>query len=227
VATAIANAESRADLAASRARMVAAADETRRRIERDLHDGTQQQLVSLMLELRATEATERSGVGELRAQLARTERGLAGVLDELREISRGIHPAILSKGGLERALRALARRSAVPVELDLHAERRPAEHVEIAAYYAVSEALTNAAKHAHASVVHVELDTHDAILQLAIRDDGIGGADPEQGSGLVGLSDRIEALGGTLEVTSPAGNGTTVLIEVPVEGQTSAGAPEP
>jgi signal transduction histidine kinase len=226
VATAIANAESGAALSASRARIVAAADETRRRIERDLHDGTQQQLVSLMLELRAAEATEPPEVGELRAQLERTERGLAAVLEELRESSRGIHPAILSKGGLERALTALARRSALPVELDLRAARPLPEHVEVAAYYVVSEALTNAAKHAHASVVNVELDAHDAILQLAIRDDGIGGADPGQGSGLIGLSDRIEALGGTLEVTSPAGSGTTLLIEIPLERSRSAGSPE-
>jgi signal transduction histidine kinase len=170
---------------------------------------------------------ERSDVGELRAQLARTARRLGGVLEELQEISRGIHPAILSERGLQPALKGLARRSAVPVELDLRAERRLPEHVEVAAYYVVSEALTNAAKHAHASVVNVELDAHDAIMQLAIRDDGIGGADPRHGSGLVGLSDRIEALGGTLEVTSPPGSGTTLLIEIPVEGQSSAGAPEP
>jgi GAF domain-containing protein len=223
VATAIANAESRAALAASRARIVAASDETRRRIERDLHDGTQQQLVSLMLELRAAEAQEPPEVGELRAQLRRTTRGLAGALEELQEISRGIHPAILSKGGLEQALKVLARRSPVPVELDLHAERRLPEHVEVAAYYVVSEALTNAAKHAHASVVHVELEAHNAIARLAIRDDGIGRADPGKGSGLVGLSDRIEVLGGRLQVISPSGSGTTLLIEIPVEGQSSAG----
>jgi signal transduction histidine kinase len=227
VATAIANAESRAALAASRARIVAAADETRRRIERDLHDGTQQRLVSIMLDLRAAEVTEPSGLDELRTQLARTAQGLGGVLEELREISRGIHPAILSEGGLEPALRALARRSALPVELDLHAKRRLPEQVEVAAYYVVSEALTNATKHAHASAVHVELDAHNATVQLAIRDDGIGGADPRHGSGLVGLSDRIEALGGTLQVTSPPGSGTTLLIEIPVEGQSNAGVPEP
>jgi signal transduction histidine kinase len=180
-----------------------------------------------MLELRAAEATQPPEVGELTAQLARTARGLAGVLEELREISRGIHPAILSRGGLGPALRALARRSAVPVELDLRAERRLPAHVEVAAYYVVSEALTNAAKHAHASVVHVELDTHDGTVQLAIRDDGIGGANPKQGSGLIGLSDRVEALGGTLEVTSPAGSGTTLLIQIPLEGQSTARAPEP
>ena len=225
VATAIANAESRAALTASRARIVAAADESRRRIERDLHDGTQQQLVNLMLELRIVEVRGLSEVSELKAQLARTERGLAGALEELREISRGIHPAILMRGGLEPALRALAHRSTVAVELDLRAEGRLPEHVEVAAYYVVSEALTNAAKHAQASVVNVELEAHDAILQLAIRDDGIGGADPAQGSGLVGLSDRIEALSGTLEVTSPTGSGTTLLIEIPLADQSNAGTP--
>jgi signal transduction histidine kinase len=217
VATAVANAESRAALAASRARIVAAADDTRRRIERDLHDGIQQRLVSLMLQLRAAEAAEASEVGELRAQLAGVARGLGEVLEELREISRGIHPAILSTGGLEPALRALARRAALPVELDLRAERRPPEHVEVVAYYVVSEALTNAAKHAHASFVNVELEVHDATMQLAIRDDGTGGADPGQGSGLIGLSDRIEALGGTLKVTSPAGRGTLLLVEIPLD----------
>jgi signal transduction histidine kinase len=227
MATAIANAESRAALAASRARIVAAADETRRRIERDLHDGTQQRLMSLMLELRAAEAMEPYEVSQLRAQLALTAQGMAGVVEELREISRGIHPAILSKGGLRSALRALARRSALPVELDLRAAGRLPEHVEVAAYYAVSEALTNAAKHAQASVVHVELDTHDASLRLAIRDDGVGGADPAHGSGLVGLSDRIEAVGGTLEVTSPAGHGTTLLIEIPAERGNNLGPSGP
>jgi signal transduction histidine kinase len=223
---AIANAESRAELMASRARIVAAADETRRRIERDLHDGIQQRLVSLGLELRAAQATVPAQLDELEGVLSRAAEGLTSVLDELREISHGLHPAILSEGGLEPALRALRRRSAIPVELDLHPKRPLPGRVEVAAYYVVSEALTNAAKHAHASVVNVELDTRDAILQLAIRDDGIGGADPDQGSGLVGLSDRIEALGGTLQVTSPAGNGTTLLIEVPLEGQ-QTNAPQP
>jgi signal transduction histidine kinase len=227
VATAIANAETRAELMASRARIVAAADETRRRIERDLHDGTQQRLVSLGLELRAAQARVPPQFGELQGALSRVVEELASVFDELREISRGIHPAILSEGGLQPALRALRRRSAVPVELDLHAERRLPEPVEVATYYVVSEGLTNAAKHAHASVVNVELDIRDVILRLAIRDDGIGGADLGQGSGLLGLSDRIEALGGTFEVTSPAGRGTTLLIEVPLEDQSSAVSPEP
>ncbi|HWD74387.1 MAG TPA: GAF domain-containing sensor histidine kinase [Solirubrobacteraceae bacterium] len=222
VATAIGNTESRAALAASRTRIAAAADETRRRIERDLHDGIQQQLVSLILELRAAETIEHSGEGELRAQLARTAHGLSGVLEELREIARGIHPAILSEAGLERALRALARRSAVPVELDLGPGRRLPDHLEAAAYYVVSEALTNAAKHSHASIVRVELESRYAILQITIRDDGIGGADPGQGSGLVGLSDRVEALSGTLQVISPVGGGTQLLVEIPVTRQSSA-----
>jgi signal transduction histidine kinase len=212
---------------ASRARIVAAADETRRRIERDLHDGTQQRLVSLGLELRAAQATVPADLGELQGALSRVAEELASMFDELREISHGIHPAILFEGGLKPALSALRRRSAVPVELHLHAERRLPEPVEVATYYVVSEGLTNAAKHAHASVVNVELDAHDAILRLAIRDDGIGGADPGQGSGLLGLRDRIEALGGTLEVTSPAGKGTTLLIEVPLEDHASTVSPKP
>jgi signal transduction histidine kinase len=218
VAAAIANAESRADLAASRARIVAAGDETRRRIGRDLHDGAQQRLVSLGLKLRIAQAMVPPQLGELAEHLARMADELSSTSDELLEICRGLHPAVLSAGGLEAALGALGRRSALPVKLDLHAVGRLPERVEVAAYYAVSEALTNAAKHAGASVVHVELDAGDKTVTLAISDDGIGGADPARGSGLVGLSDRIEALGGTLEVRSPAGHGTTVLIEVPVDG---------
>jgi len=216
VATAVANAESRAALAASRARIVTAADEARRRIERDLHDGTQQQLVSLTLDVRAVQAAVPPQLAELESGLSRIAERIEGVFDQVREISHGIHPAILSERGLQAALRALARRSAVPVELGLRVERQLPDHVEVAAYYAVSEALANAAKHAHASVVHVELNARGAIVRLAIRDDGIGGADPAQGSGLTGLSDRIEAVGGTLKVTSPTGGGTTLLIEIPV-----------
>lgn len=222
VAMAIANADSRAALMASRARIVAAADETRRRIERDLHDGTQQRLVSLMLDLKAAEAAEPPEVAELQAHLARAGQSLAGALEELREIARGIHPAILSKAGLGPALKALARRSAVPVELDLRAVRRLPEPVEVAAYYVVSEALTNAAKHAHASAVSIELDAQMPILRLVIRDDGVGGADPTNGSGLVGIADRIESLGGQVEIISPASRGTTLLIEIPIPGNNAA-----
>ena len=208
------------EVSASRARIVAAADDARRRIERDLHDGAQQRLISLALELRATQESMPPELHEHRAELARTVEGLTSLLDELREIARGIHPAMLAERGLGPALRMLAHRSAVPVKLDLHAERRLPQPVEVAAYYVVSEALTNAAKHAHASVVNVELDTHDATLQLSIRDDGIGGADATQGSGLVGLSDRIEAVGGTLTVSSEPGDGTDIRAEIPLEGGT-------
>jgi len=213
VAMAIANAESRAALVASRARIVAAADETRRRIQRDLHDGTQQQLVTLMLDLRGVQA---EAPPELQGGLSRVAEQVTDVFNQVREISHGIHPAILSEAGLQAALKVLARRSAVPVELDLGTGRRLPDQVEVAAYYAVSEALANATKHAHASAVHVDLDTADTVVRLAIRDDGIGGADPAKGSGLTGLRDRIEALGGTFDVTSPAGGGTTLLIEIPV-----------
>ena len=216
VATAIASAEARADLAASRARIVAAADETRRRIERDLHDGAQQRLVSLGLELRAASAAVPPQLAELGRRLSHVSDEVTSVFEELREISHGIHPATLSHRGLVPALRALSRRSVLPIEFDVHVERRLPEPVEIAAYYVVSEALTNATKHAHASVVHVELDARDTTVRLAVRDDGIGGAD-RHGSGLLGLSDRIEALGGTLQVTSPAGKGTQLTIEIPLE----------
>ena len=227
VATAVANAESRAELVASRARIVAAADEARRRMERDLHDGTQQQLVSLMLQLRAAQAAVPAGFGELEGGLARIAGGLAGVFDRVREISHGIHPAIVSDKGLAPALRALARRSPVPVELDLHAGRRLPGPVEVAAYYAVSEAVANAAKHACASAVQVELGADEAMVRLAIRDDGTGGADPARGSGLTGLGDRIEALGGTLHITSPPGGGTTLLIQIPAGRPDIPGPPGP
>jgi signal transduction histidine kinase len=224
VATAVANADSRAELTASRGRVVAAADETRRRIERDLHDGTQQRLVSLALELRAAEAEVPPELVGIREQLAQTAEGLAGATAELQEISRGIHPALLSRGGLTPALRTLARRSSVPVELDSRINGRLPDGVEVAAYYVVSEALTNAAKHAHASVVHIAVQTEDSTVELVVRDDGIGGADPRRGSGLIGLRDRVEALGGTIEITSNAGNGTLVLAKIPIEGwRTSMG----
>jgi signal transduction histidine kinase len=210
--------DSREELAASRARIVAAGDEARRRIERDLHDGTQQRLVSLVLDLRAAEAAAPPELPELRAQLARVADGMAGALDDLREISRGIHPAILSEGGLGPALKALARRSIVPVELDVHVQARLPERVEVAAYYVVSEALANAAKHAHASVAHVQVEVRDGSLHLSVRDDGVGGAVPGRGSGLIGLTDRVEALGGRISIASPSGQGTTLLVELPVKG---------
>jgi signal transduction histidine kinase len=217
VATAIANAENLAELAASRRRIVAAADEARRRIERDLHDGAQQRLVSLALSLRAAEADVPSELDELRATLSRTASGLVDAVEELQEISRGIHPAILSKGGIVPALKTLAGRAAIPVELNMRVPRRLPESVEVAAYYVVSEALTNISKHARASVARVAVELGDRILELAIRDDGAGGADPRRGSGLIGLRDRVEAIGGTLDVESPAGAGTSLLVALPVK----------
>jgi signal transduction histidine kinase len=216
VATAIANAESRAELAASRARVVAAADDARRRIERDLHDGTQQRLISLGLELRSAEAMVPPELTELRAELSETAKRLASATEDLRELAQGIHPPILSRAGLGPALKVLARRSLVPVDLDLRGERRLPQPVEVAAYYVVSEALANAAKHSDASIVHVEVEAADSVVRLSIHDDGSGGADPRRGSGLVGLRDRVEALGGTLEITSPAGQGTSLRAEIPI-----------
>ena len=205
-----------AELAASRARIVAAGDETRRRIERDLHDGTQQRLVSLGLELRLAQSNVPPDLAELDAEIGRVAHGLDGAVDDLREIARGIHPAILSEGGLVPALRTLARRSAIPVELEVEAESRLPEQVEVAAYYVVSETLTNTTKHARASRVRVAVEEVDGTLQLSIGDDGIGGADPERGSGLIGLRDRVEALGGSLDVTSVPGDGTLVVARLPV-----------
>ena len=213
---------SREELAASRTRVVAAADQARRRIERDLHDGTQQRLVSLVLDLRAAQAAVPPELPELRAQLARVADGLTGALEDLRELSRGIHPAVLSEGGLAPALKALARRSAVPVELEVEVPARLAEPVEVAAYYVVSEALANTAKHANASVIHVRVQAGDDRLQLSVRDDGVGGATPGRGSGLVGLTDRVQALGGTITIHSPAGQGTRLQIDLPVQGRPSS-----
>jgi signal transduction histidine kinase len=214
--------QSREELAASRARIVAAGDQARRRIERDLHDGTQQRLVSLVLDLRAAEAAVPPERPELRAQLDRAAAGLTGALEELRELSRGIHPAILSEGGLAPALKALARRSSVPVELELDVPARLPEPVEVAAYYVVSEALANAAKHAQASVAQVEAQAHDGLLHLSVRDDGVGGAAPRGGSGLVGLADRVEALGGTIKIHSPPGHGTRLQIDLPIQDRPSS-----
>jgi signal transduction histidine kinase len=208
---------SHADLTRSRARVVAASDETRRRIERDLHDGTQQRLVSLGLELRAAEAMAPPELTELRSQLSQTAQGLAGAIEELQEISRGIHPAILSKGGLGPALGTLARRSAIAVELEVDADRRLSEPIEAAAYYVVSEALTNAAKHSGASAVHVSVAGRDGFVHVSIRDDGVGGAVPARGSGLIGLKDRVEALGGEIEIESPPGGGTSLHVRIPTE----------
>ena len=199
---------------------MAAGDAARRRIERDLHDGTQQRLVSLGLELRMAEADVPPGHEELRRRLGWTVEELTDAIRELREISQGIHPAVLSKGGLRPALATLARRSPVPVELRFDLDRRLSERVEVAVYFVVSEALTNAAKHANATSVHVALSVRGSDVRLSVRDDGVGGADPERGSGLIGLRDRVEALGGQIRVISPPHGGTTLLVRLPAEAVT-------
>jgi signal transduction histidine kinase len=220
VTTAIANAESRSELSASRRRIVAASDEARRRIMRDLHDGTQQRLVSLGFAVRAAEANVPPEQEDLRAQLSGVAAGLAAAVEDLQEISRGIHPAILSRGGLGPALQALARRSAIPVDLDIAAARLE-EPIEVAAYFVASEALANAVKHSNASRVHVSLELRDGNLLLSVRDDGVGGADAARGSGIVGLNDRLEALGGRFAVESPPGRGTTISVELPIATPTT------
>jgi signal transduction histidine kinase len=223
VATAVGNAESRAELAASRARIVAASDQARRRIERDLHDGTQQRLVSLTLAARTAEADVAANRGDLRAELSRIAAGLAEAMTELQEFSRGIHPAILSERGLGPALRTLARRSALAVDLDVTTSTRCPEPVEVAAYYVASEALANAMKHAQASRIEISLATRHGSLLLSIRDNGIGGADPARGSGLAGLTDRVEALGGSIHVHSPTGAGTHITVDLPLEYELAEG----
>jgi signal transduction histidine kinase len=217
VATAIANAHTHAELTASRVRIVAAADDARRRIERDLHDGAQQRLVSLGLELRTAEAGVPAQLNPLKEQIDHLVTKVAEISTELQELSRGIHPAILSRGGLSPALKVLARRSAVPVELVLAVDKRLPDSAEVAAYYVVAEALTNAAKYARATEVQVCVDTEGPNLHLSVRDDGIGGADTAKGSGLVGLIDRVEALGGTLSISSHPGNGTSLDVNIPFE----------
>jgi signal transduction histidine kinase len=228
VTTAIANAEARAELTASRARIVASAVDARRRIERDLHDGAQQRLVSLVLQLKAVRASvppDQQNVGEELDQVA-TE--LTDTINELRELARGIHPAILTEGGLLPAIKALARRSGVPVALEVSVPRRFSEPVEEAAYYIIAEALTNATKHARASTVDLHVHVESDVLHVSIRDDGVGGISPTAGPGLIGLRDRAEALGGCLDVSSPAGDGTQLLVRLPLhDTEFSATSPSP
>ncbi|MCW2965900.1 MAG: hypothetical protein JWO17_3152 [Actinomycetia bacterium] len=216
IATAISNAENRSELTASRARVVAAADETRRRIERDLHDGIQQRLVSLALKIRMNETMTPRPWSEIQRELSLLADELVATLEELREISRGIHPAILSEGGLEPALRALSRRCPVPVAFDVQIDSRLDEALEVTAYYVVSEAFTNAVKYAEASILKLGVESGDDYVALSIRDDGVGGADPSRGSGLIGLTDRVEALGGTISVVSPSGGGTALHVLLPL-----------
>ena len=216
LAVSLDNAQLYAELITSRARIVAAADQARRRIERDLHDGAQQRLVSLALQLRAAQVAVPPELGELGADLARAAAEATGALEEVREIARGIHPAVLAEGGLRLALKALARRSPIPVDLQVHADRRLPEPVEVSAYYIIAEALTNAARHARASTVTVTVEVAGDVLRVAVRDDGDGGADFARGTGLAGLKDRVDALGGRLFLHSPPGAGTTLRAELPL-----------
>ena len=215
LATAIANAEAATEVTASRARIVASADEARRRIQRDLHDGAQQRLVSLALRLRAAQATIPPYLEGLATALGDVAAGLDAALDELRELARGIHPVILTTEGLEPALQSLARASGLPVSVRVAVQGRPAAPVEVAAYYVVSEALANAAKYASASKVVVAVETEGGVLRIRVEDDGAGGADMARGSGLLGLKDRVESLGGRIALLSEPGSGTCLSVELP------------
>jgi signal transduction histidine kinase len=226
VATAVSNATTRTDLLASRARVVSAADETRRRLERDLHDGIQQWLVALAL--KARRAARLSEAGESAEQeLSSLADDLVAVTDELRELSRGIHPAILSDAGLDDALEALARRSAIRVELDVSFQGRYDPTLEATVYYVAAESVTNAVKHAQASAVTMRGGRRDGAIELEITDDGVGGADPRRGTGLLGLKDRVDTLGGTISFTSPAGAGTTIRMKLPAGPRDGEAPPLP
>jgi signal transduction histidine kinase len=212
-ATAIANAAARSELIASRARIVAAGDEACRRIGRNLHDGVQQELLALALDARGLLDTVPSEQPELRAGLARLGQDLETVLEDIREVSRGLHPTMLALTGLRTSLGALVRKSSIPVSLQIDTSERAPSSIETAIYYVVSEALVNAARHSGASAISVTVTNVGAAILATIDDDGIGGADPRAGSGLTGLIDRVEALGGTFAMNSPAGRGTTISIE--------------
>jgi signal transduction histidine kinase len=212
------HAETRAQLAQvqeSRARIVTAADEERRRIERDIHDGAQQRLVALGLRLRSAQRTAGAASDpQLRKLLEGTIGELQVAVDELRELARGVHPAILTEEGLCAALEALATRSPFPIALDVEDERMP-EHVEATAYFVACEALANVGKHSNASKATVEAHRRNGVLTIEVDDDGVGGASAQNGSGLRGLADRVEALGGRLVIDSPDGGGTRVVAEIP------------
>jgi signal transduction histidine kinase len=205
------------DLRDARQRIIDAGDAERRRIQRDLHDGAQQRLVAMALTLGLAEsklASDPAGAARLIAQ-AREEAQLA--IRELRELAGGIHPAVLSDHGLGAALAALASRAPVPVQLSGVPAARLSQAVEAAAYFVTAEALTNVAKYAQASEASVQLSLEPGCLRVQIRDDGVGGAEPSMGSGLDGLCDRVDALDGSLELRSPAGEGTIVTVEIPLE----------
>ncbi len=216
LAASIANAANRTELLASTARITAASDRVRAGIEADLREGAQRQLTTLQRTLRKVRTSVPTAYGDLWVQLAGTEQGLGDVLDDLREISQGLRPTALSRSGLRSAVEDLAERSRVPVTVDVRLERRLTGHIEDAVYYTVAEALTNVAKYAKASHVWIKLSAGVGDLRLVIRDDGVGGADPRAGSGLTGLRERVEACGGAIEVISPPGEGTALLVTIPI-----------
>jgi signal transduction histidine kinase len=205
-----------AELTASRRRILAVGDQMRRRIERDLHDGVQQHLVTLSLMLRSI--GDRAPA-DVRADLDKVYDGLAVTLEELRDLSRGLHPAVLVEGGLGPAVRALAQRSPLPVRVQVRTDGRLPGSCEATAYYVAAEAFTNAAKHAAASAVDILIERADGALTVQVRDDGIGGADATHGSGLVGLRDRVEAVGATMTLDSPARAGTVLTVQLPVTAE--------
>jgi signal transduction histidine kinase len=196
--------------------VVAAGDEMRQRLERNLHDSLQQRLVSLALRLRLARDAVPAELPALRADIGQFTQDLIEAMEELRETTRGIHPAILSQGGLDPALRALARRSAIRVDLHIGAGSRYRPAVEVTAYYVVAEAITNTIKHARAARAEVTVEQRDGRLWVRVRDDGVGGAATHRGSGLIGLHDRVEAIDGTVDLTSPAGQGTLIQVSLPL-----------
>jgi signal transduction histidine kinase len=213
VSIAIDNADSRERLAASRLRVIAAADQARQRIERDLHDGVQQRLVTLALDLRELSEHEHEiAPGDLQ----RIGKGLQVAMEELREIASGIHPLVLRQHGLERALRGLIRRAKISIRMKTRLCGRLPESVESASYYIISELVTNITKHAGVAAADLIIEAREDELFIGMRDDGVGGADSAKGTGLTGLRDRVEALGGTMEVDSPLGSGTSVRVRIPV-----------
>jgi len=217
VMQALANAEAREQLAASRARVVAAGDAERRRLERNLHDGAQQRLVGVAIGLRVIDRLIENDPAAAHAAIERISDELAQSLAELRELARGLHPAVLTNHGLDAAITSLAQRAPLPVEVAFDTPERPSEAIEVAAYFVVSEALANVAKYAGATVAQVEVRALGDRLVVAVSDDGAGGADSEAGSGLRGLQDRVEALGGRLYVESVPGAGTSVRADLPVQ----------
>jgi signal transduction histidine kinase len=214
VATAISNAHSRAELADSRARAIAAADESRRRIQRDLHDGAQQGLITTILNLKLATAmlqqTNHPAAEIVTDALASAEHADA----DLQELVHGIMPAALRHGGLQAAVRSLLRHIPLPVSVEVMPDRLPT-HVETTAYFVIAEALTNTVKHARATGATVRATVRPGALELEIRDDGAGGADPRHGTGLTGLADRVESIDGTITITSPPGTGTTIAVQLP------------